>query len=65
MLSNVSSFWPLFWGIIGGGAALAVLVPVLLAGTPLPRRPGRTASVIELRPHRDEPDARLAATAHK
>ncbi len=65
MLSNVSSFWPLFWGVLGGGAALTVLLPALLADAPLPRRHGRTATVIELRPHRDEKDAHPAAAAHK
>lgn len=65
MLSNVSSFWPLFWGIIGGGALLTVLIPALLADLPAPRRDRRTATVTELRSRRHQSDRHLAATARK
>jgi hypothetical protein len=31
MLSFVSDFWPLFWAIIGSGAALTVLLSIAVA----------------------------------
>jgi hypothetical protein len=32
-----ANFWPLFWAVIGGGAALTVLLSLLVATVPLPR----------------------------
>jgi hypothetical protein len=66
MVSYGSGFWPLFWGVTGGGAALAVLLSLFAAEAPLPRRHRRrSAAVIELRPRRDETARPAAAAAQK
>ena len=32
-----ADFWPLFWAVLGGGAALTVLLALLVATVRLPR----------------------------
>lgn len=47
MLSTSADFWPLFWGLIGGGAALTVLVTLFVAtlpARPVRRRPSEAAA---------------------
>jgi hypothetical protein len=63
MLSYAPDFWPLFWGIIGGAAALTVVLSLLAASLPLPRWPRRRpATVVEMaRHHREEPGERPLA----
>ena len=38
MLSFSSDFWPLFWTVIGGGAAVTVVLSALVARLPRPAR---------------------------
>jgi len=60
-----SNFWPLFWAVIGGGAALTVLVSLLVATVPLPRRHRRPQlTVIEEAPryHEETGQRTMAAT---
>ena len=44
MLSYGSAFWPLFWGILGGGVALTIAAVVLYA-TATQRAAARAAAV--------------------
>jgi hypothetical protein len=60
MLSFASDFWPLFWAIIGTGAALTVLAVAFAAAGPIPLRRYETATVHHL-PRRHHP----AATSRK
>ena len=58
-----SNFWPLFWAVIGGGAALTVLLSLLVATIPLPRRNRQhQLTVIEEAPrHHEEAGQHLMA----
>jgi hypothetical protein len=38
MLFYNTDFWPALWAILGGAAALTVLVSLLIATVPAPRR---------------------------
>jgi hypothetical protein len=51
-----TNFWPMFWGLIGGGAALTALLALLAATLRLPRRDRQQPRpVIEVAPrHREE-----------
>ena len=35
MLSTSAEFWPLFWGLVGGGAALTVVLTLFVAAVPV------------------------------
>lgn len=37
MLATSAEFWPLFWGLIGGGAALTVVLTLFVATVPVRR----------------------------
>ena len=47
-----TDFWPQFWAIIGGGAALTAMLTLLIATVPFPRRnrPQRLAPIAALSP---------------
>jgi hypothetical protein len=60
MLSFASDFWPLFWVVIGTGAALTALAIAFAAVEPIPSRRHATAAVHHL-PRRHHP----AATSRK
>jgi hypothetical protein len=47
MLSFAADFWPVFWAIIGTGAALSVLVTLGIAGG-WPRERKADATLIQL-----------------
>jgi predicted lysophospholipase L1 biosynthesis ABC-type transport system permease subunit len=60
-----SEFWPLFWGVAGGGAALTVLLSLLVAIVPLPRRHRRQPLTVNgeaPRHHEDAGQRMMAAT---
>jgi hypothetical protein len=59
-----ANFWPLFWAVIGAGAALTVLLSLLAATAPLPRRHRRPQlTAIEEAPrYPEETSQRMMAT---
>jgi hypothetical protein len=62
-----ANFWPMFWGLIGGGAGLTVLLALLAATLRLPRRDRQQPGpVIEVAPrHREESGTHLLVAGRK
>jgi predicted lysophospholipase L1 biosynthesis ABC-type transport system permease subunit len=67
MSSYTPDFWPLFWGIIAGAAALTTVLSLLIASVPLPRSRRRPpARVVEMaRRHREEPSEQALAAGQR
>jgi hypothetical protein len=61
MLLFDANFWQQFWTVIGGGAALTVMLSLVIAAVP-PRRPQRRQPVTPLPlPRPDAPERLVAA----
>jgi hypothetical protein len=62
-----ANFWPLFWGLIGGGAGLTALLALLAATLRLPGRDRpQPWPVIEETPrHREESGTHLLVAGRK
>jgi hypothetical protein len=59
-----ANFWPLFWGIVGGGAVLTALLSLLAATARLPRRHHRPPlTVTEVTPRHHEETGKHLLTA--
>jgi hypothetical protein len=62
-----ANFWPLFWGLVGGGAALTALLSLLAAFVRRPQQHSRQPlTVIDVPPaDREEAGRHLVAAGQK
>lgn len=61
MLFFGSDFWPQFWTVIGGGAALTVVLSLIIAMVPSWRRPSRHQPAVVVPSRRAGAHERLVA----
>ncbi len=63
MLTYSSDFWPLFWTVIGGGAALTVILTALIAFLPHARNRGTSPAAVHTLAGHDGSDGYLSDAA--
>ncbi len=63
MLNYSSDFWPLFWTIIGSGAALTVVLSALIAVLPARKGHGTHAAAVPAPAGHDDFDGYLSRAA--
>jgi hypothetical protein len=63
MLTFSSDFWPLFWTILGSGAALTVVLTALIAVLPRYKRHGTPVAATSATAGHDDFDGYLSRAA--
>jgi hypothetical protein len=63
MLTYSSDFWPLFWTILGSGAALTVVLTALIAVLPRHRTHGTRVAATPVAADHDDFDGYLSNAA--